>query len=115
MSKSTLWRAAAVQLVSVAVLSLLLGLTLSHGFFEDWGKLVGPLAWLACASLTARVLALPLGPALLGAVLAGIPSALAVLIGAHWLGVALAIVIFALWCARLPRARRTVGGTPSPQ
>jgi hypothetical protein len=48
------------------------------------------------------MLRLPAGATLLGAVLAGIPSALAVLIGMHWLGVAIALVLFAVWCARLP-------------
>jgi hypothetical protein len=101
-----LWRAAALQLVAVALLSLLLALLLPHAFFEDWGWLTGPLAWLLCAALTARVLLLPRGPTLLGALLAGIPSALAVLIGLHWLGVALAIGLFSIWCARLPPLSR---------
>lgn len=103
MSKATFWRAAAVQLVAVAVLSVVLALALPHSFFEDWGWIAGPAAWLACAALTARVLRLPPGPTLLGAVLAGIPSALAVVLGVHWLGAAVAVVIFAVWCARLPR------------
>jgi hypothetical protein len=38
---------------------------------------------------------------MLGAVLAGIPSALAVLAGIHWLGVAIAVAAFAAWCAWL--------------
>jgi hypothetical protein len=102
-SKATFWRAAAVQLVAVAALSVVLALALPHSFFEDWGWIAGPAAWLACAALTARVLRLPPGPTLLGAVLAGIPSALAVVLGVHWLGAAVAVVIFAAWCARLPR------------
>jgi hypothetical protein len=36
------------------------------------------------------------------AALAGIPSALAVVAGLHWLGAAVAVVLFAIWCARLP-------------
>jgi hypothetical protein len=54
-----------------------------------------------CAAFTARVLRLPLGPALLGAALAGLPSILAVIVGAHWAGAAVAVALFALWCARL--------------
>jgi len=92
-----------VQLIAVAALSVVLALALPQGFFEDWGWIAGPAAWLACAALTARVLRLPPGPTLLGAALAGIPSALAVVLGVHWLGAAVAVVIFALWCARLPR------------
>jgi hypothetical protein len=87
----------------VAVLSLLLGLLLPHSFFEDWGWLSGPLAWLLCAWLTARVVGLPEAPVILRAALAGIPSLLFVLLGLHWLGAAVAIAIFALLCARMPR------------
>jgi hypothetical protein len=58
---------------------------------------------MGCAALTARILDLPLGSTLLGAALAGIPSVAAVLIGVHWLGVLLAVVLFGAWCARMPR------------
>jgi hypothetical protein len=98
-----LWRAALVQLLAVAVLSIALGLALPHSFFEDWGWLAGPGSWMLCAAFTARVLALPLVPTLTGAVLAGLPSLLAVLVGLHWAGAVLAVGLFALWCARLPR------------
>jgi len=100
-----LWRAALAQAIGVAVLSIALALTLSHDFFEDWGWLAGPGAWAVCALVTARVVALPLWPTLLGAALAGVPSVLAVIVGVHWLGAALAIVLFALWCGRLARER----------
>jgi hypothetical protein len=98
-----LWRVAVVQAVAVAVLSLLLALVFSHGFFASWGWLVGPLSWLLCAWLTARVVGLPEAPVLLRAALAGIPSLLFVLIGAHWLGAVVALGLFAALCARLPR------------
>jgi hypothetical protein len=101
MSTGLFVRAAVVQLVAVAALSAVLGLALPHGFFEDWGWLVGPVAWLVCAALTALMLRLPPRPTLLGAALAGIPSALAVVVGLHWLGAAVAVVLFAIWCARL--------------
>jgi hypothetical protein len=100
---SLLWRAGALQALSVAGLSIALALALPHSFFEDWGWLVGPAAWLLCAALTAWILGLALPSTLLGAALAGIPSVAAVLIGLHWAGAALAIVLFAFWCARLPR------------
>jgi len=105
MDVPTLWRAALLQLAAVALLSLALGLALSHQFFEDWGWLAGPAAWMLCAAFTARVLRLPPGPALLGAALAGLPSLLAVLVGLHWAGAVLAVGLFALWCARLPISR----------
>ncbi|HEV2727702.1 MAG TPA: hypothetical protein VGV34_05365, partial [Solirubrobacterales bacterium] len=97
----TLWRAALLQLIAVALLSLALGLALPESFFEDWGWLAGPAAWMLCAAFTARALRLPLGPALLGAALAGLPSLLAVVLGLHWAGAVLAVGLFALWCARL--------------
>jgi hypothetical protein len=105
MDSSTLWRAAAVQAAAVAVLSLAMAAALPHSFFEDWGWLAGPGAWVLCALITAGVLGLPLGMTMLGAALAGLPSLLAVLIGLHWLGAVVAIGLFALWCARLPRGR----------
>jgi hypothetical protein len=104
MDRSTLWRAALVQLIAVAVLSLILGLALPHDFFVDWGWIAGPGSWMLCAAFTARVLALPLVPTLIGAVLAGLPSLVAVLIDLHWAGAILAVGLFAVWCARLPHA-----------
>lgn len=101
----TLWRAALLQLAAVALLSLALGLALPEDFFEDWGWIAGPTAWMLCAAFTARVLRLPLGPALLGAALAGLPSLLAVVLDAHWAGAVLAVALFALWCARLKVSR----------
>lgn len=103
MDSAILWRVAAVQVVAVAVLSMLLALIFSHGFFESWGWLLGPLSWMACAWLTARIVGLPELPVLIRAALAGIPSLLFVLLGLHWLGAAVAVVIFAAWCAYLPR------------
>ncbi len=93
------WRVAVVQLVAVALLSILLGAIFSHGFFEDWGWLVGPLTWLGCAWLTARIVGLEPAPTLVRAVLAGIVSALAVLVGLHWLGALVAVGLFAYICA----------------
>jgi hypothetical protein len=111
MDAPTFWRAALLQLLAVAVLSIALALALPHSFFEDWGWIAGPAAWMLCAAFTARVLGLALAPALLGAVLAGLPSVLAVVIGMHWLGAALAVVLFALWCARLRADEPTRLGT----
>ncbi len=109
MDTRILWRAALLQLVAVALLSLALGLALPHNFFVDWGWVAGPASWLLCAAFTARVLSLPLVPALTGAVLAGLPSLVAVVVGLHWAGAILAVGIFALWCARLPPAHAAAG------
>lgn len=93
-------RAGAIQAGLVVAVSLLLALALPKSFFEDWGWLSGPAAWLGCAAGTAAILGLARGRAVLGALLAGIPSALAVFAGIHWLGVALAVILFGLWCGR---------------
>jgi hypothetical protein len=94
-------RAAAIQLALVVWLSLLLALLLPDDFFEDWGWLSGPLAWLGCAWLTAAILRLPGLPVLAGALLAGLPSAVAVVAGVHWLGVVIAVAALAAWCGWL--------------
>jgi len=105
MNRSKAIRAALVQAAAVAVLSVALAIALPHSFFVSWGWISGPLGWLACAIVTARVIALPLPPTLTGAVLAGLPSILAVVAGVHWLGALLAIVLFGLWCGRLAADR----------
>jgi len=109
MDVPTLWRAAILQLAAVAVLSIALAAALPHDFFVDWGWVAGPTAWMLCAAFTARVLRLPIVPALTGAVLAGLPSVLAVLFGVHWAGAVLAVAIFAIWCGRIPRAQAQPG------
>ena len=106
MDTTTLWRSALLQLLAVAALSNLLAIALPKSFFEDWGWLSGPVAWIGCAAVTARVLGLPLVGALTGAVLAGVPSLIAVVAGVHWLGAPIAAVAFGLWCGRLAVDRR---------
>jgi hypothetical protein len=103
MDRAILWRVAVVQVLAIFVLSIVLAFVAPHHLFENWGWLVGPLAWLLCAWVTARVVGLPEAPVLVRAMLAGIPSLLFVLLGLHWLGAAIAVAIFALLCARLPR------------
>ena len=112
MNVSVFWRAAAIQTAAVALLSIALALILSHDFFEHWGWIAGPAAWVACSLFTARLLQLPYGRSLLGAALAGVPSLLAVVLGVHWLGAAIAIAVFAAWCAYLAAGRRSAPGLP---
>lgn len=99
------WRVAVVQLMAVALLSVLLAIVFSHGFFESWGWLAGPLAWLGCAWITARVVGLEPVPTLIRAAGAGIVSALFVLVGLHWLGALVAVGLLAYLCAREPGER----------
>jgi hypothetical protein len=105
MDTSLLWRSALVQLIAVGVLFAVLAILLPHSFFDSWGWITGPVAWMLCAALTARVLGLPMSNTLLGALLAGIPDAICVVIGLHTIGDVIAIILFALWCARLPRQK----------
>jgi hypothetical protein len=102
----TLWRTAAIQTTAVGVLFAILAILLPKSFFESWGWIAGPVAWMLCAALTARLLRLPMKSTLLGAVLAGIPDAICVVIGLHNIGDVIAIALFAFWCARVP-GRRT--------
>lgn len=103
MNGRILVRSAVLQTVLVGVLSAVLALALGSRFFTHWGWLVGPAAWLACSAATAAALSLPRRRTLVGAVLAGLPSIVAVAAGLHWLGDVVAIVLFALWCAWAPR------------
>lgn len=98
-SRRTLICAAAAQTVLVGVLSTALVIPLGSTFFTHWGWLIGPVAWMLCAFGTALLLRLPRLRTLVGALLAGIPSAAAVLAGEHTLGEVVAIVLFAFWCA----------------
>jgi hypothetical protein len=103
--RTVLWKAALTQLVAVAALSVVLAILLPHSFFDAWGWVAGPAAWVVCSLITARVLALPSVPVLIGAAIAGVVSVVFVLVGLHWLGALSAIAVFAVWCARLARER----------
>jgi hypothetical protein len=100
-SLSTFWRAASTQFLAVLLLAGALGAALPRSFFEDWGWIAGPASWMLCAAITSWFVRLPLRLVLIGAALAGLPSLLAVLVGLHWLGALVAILLFALWCAWL--------------
>ena len=94
------WRALAVQAIALTVLTaLLLALPLDHEFFEDWGYAVGPLAWLACSLVTARVLSLPVPFALFAAVAGGVAATIVLLVTSHWPGVVVGLLVFAASCA----------------
>jgi hypothetical protein len=101
MSLPTFWRAASIQFLAVLLLAGALGAALPRSFFEDWGWIAGPASWMLCAAITSWFVRLPLRLVLIGAALAGLPSLLAVLVGLHWLGALVAILLFALWCAWL--------------
>jgi hypothetical protein len=106
MDVSLAWRSALVQLVAVGLLFVVLALALPKSFFETWGWLTGPVAWLGCAAITALVLKMDLNDTLLGALLAGLPSVVAVILGAHEVGGIISIILFGLWNGWGPRRER---------
>ena len=119
MDRSRAIRAAVTQAVAVAALSIVLAIALPHSFFDDYGWIAGPGGWALCALLTAQVLGLAKPWTLLGAVVAGLPSLVGVALGAHWLGAAIAIGLFGVWCGfsrpgtRGGASRSGTSGTPS--
>lgn len=93
----------AVQLIAVAILFVVLALLLPKSFFEDWGWLSGPVAWMLCALVTAAVLRYPKPTVLLGAALAGLPAIVFVVLGLHTVASPVAAIFFGLWCGyRIP-------------
>jgi len=105
MDRSVAWRAALLQLALVAAFAVVLGVALEESFFEDWGWLAGPGVWAVCALAVAASLRLPALPVLLGAALSGLPSLATVLVGVHWAGTPLAVVLFGAWCGGLAARR----------
>jgi hypothetical protein len=92
------WKALIVQFIVVAIPFAILGLTLSHDFFEDWGWLVGPVVWLACSVVTGRILKLPLGYVLFSAVAGGVAGLLVMLATSHTPGLIAALLVFSASC-----------------
>jgi hypothetical protein len=98
--------AALVQALAVgALFGILVALPLPHSFFEDWGFVVGPVAWIGCALITGAVLRLPWTRVAGAAVLGGVAAAVLTLIGAHAAGMVAAVVVFAAACAAGARSR----------
>ena len=95
-----------VQLVLVILVAVVLALLLPSSFFESWGWLSGPTAWLACAWATSAILSLPVSRTLVGAVLVGIPSVIFVILGLHWLGALVAALLLGIWCGVRPAGTR---------
>ena len=98
MNARLFWKSLVVQAVAVAIPFAILGVALDRDFFEDWGWAVGPVVWLACSVVTARVLALPLGYVLFSAVAGGVAGLLVMLATSHLAGMAAALLVFAASC-----------------
>jgi hypothetical protein len=98
-SSRLFWLSLGVQLAAVAALSgVLIALPLSHDFFKDWGWAVGPLAWIVCSLITARVISLPAGYVLFAALAGGVAGTIVLLVTSHWPGVGAALLVFAASC-----------------
>jgi hypothetical protein len=102
------WKSLGVQAAAVAALfGILIALPLGDDFFEDWGFVVGPLAWLACSVLTARILSLPLAYTLFSAVAGGVAGTIVLLVTSHLPGMVAALLVFAASCGSYdPAAER---------
>jgi hypothetical protein len=92
------WKSLVVQAVVVAIPFAILGLALDRKFFEDWGWAVGPVIWLACSLVTARILTLPVGYVLFSAVAGGVAGAIVMLAATHLAGMGAALLVFAASC-----------------
>jgi hypothetical protein len=90
------WKALGVQAALVAVVfAILVALPLGDDFFEDWGFVAGPIAWLACSLVTARALSLPLAHVLFSAVAGGVAGEIVLLVASHLAGIVAALLVFA--------------------
>lgn len=99
MDKGLFLRSLGVQLLAVAVLfAALLALPLDDDFFEDYGVVTGPVAWILCSLVTARVLSLPVGLVLFAALAGGVAGALVALATSHQVGLAIGLLVFAASC-----------------
>ena len=98
MNARLFWKALVVQALVVAVPFVILGLALSDDFFEDYGWAAGPVIWLACSLVAARLLDLPLAYVLFAAVAGGVAGLIVMLVTSHWAGIAAALLVFAASC-----------------
>ncbi len=90
------WKSLIVQALLVgALFGLLIALPLGDDFFEDYGFIVGPLAWLVCSAGTARILSVPLAYVLFSAVAAGVCGLIVLLAASHIAGMIVALLVFA--------------------
>lgn len=90
------WKSLLVQALVVGVLfAILIALPLPDDFFEDYGFIVGPLAWLGASLATARILTVPAGYVLFSAIAGGVCGALVLLVAGHYPGMVIALLVFA--------------------
>lgn len=99
MDKGLFMRALLIQALAVGVVfAVLIALPLGDGFFEDYGWVTGPVAWIACSLVTARVLSIPAGLVLFAALAGGVAGALVALVTSHTVGLVISLLVFAASC-----------------
>ena len=82
----------------MGLLFAVLALALDEDFFEDYGWIVGPVAWALCSLLTARILSLPPGLVLFAALAGGVAGFLVGLVAGHEAGLCVSLLVFAASC-----------------
>ena len=98
MDRGIFVRSLAVQTLLVGALFAVLALALPKSFFEDYGWATGPVAWIGCSILTARILALPTGLVLFAALAGGVAGFLVGLAASHAAGLGVSLLVFAASC-----------------
>ncbi len=98
MDRGIFFRSLAVQALLVGALFAVLALALPKSFFEDYGWVTGPVAWIGCSILTARILALPAGLVLFAALAGGVAGFLVSLAASHAAGLVVSLLVFAASC-----------------
>jgi hypothetical protein len=116
MDSRLFWRAALVQALLVGVVfAILVALPLGEDFFEDYGWVTGPVAWILCALATGRILSFPLELTLFAAAAGGVAGALVALVSSHAIGLIVGVAVFGASCAGYEAAREAdeaEGGGP---
>ena len=98
MDRGIFLRSLAVQTLLVGTLFAVLALALPKSFFEDYGWVTGPVAWIGCSILAARILALPTGLVLFAALAGGVAGFLVSLAASHLAGLVVSLLVFAASC-----------------
>src|SRR6185503_3747263 len=105
-------RAAVVQTLLVAALfAVLVALPLDDDFFKDYGWITGPLAWIACAAATGRILRLPWSLVAFAAAAGGVAGAIVGLAVDHTVGLVVAVGVFAASCGGYEEGRTAITPT----
>jgi hypothetical protein len=106
------WRSLLVQAAIVAVLFAALALLLPDDFFDDWGFLAGPIAWIACTLVTARFLPAPVSFVLFAALAGGVAATIVLLVANHWAGLIAGPLVFAACCGSYDASVEAAGQAP---